>query len=106
MLVLACEKTDVVDYGIMCYISGLTITTWVAHNDIVPTCSHVCINHVTVVYFRFDYYNVSRTLCPLEHEHKHSGMEVQQIIADVSSSSELPTKFVLEAVYIEDFELT
>ena len=57
-----------------------------------------------VIFSSYDYYNVSRTLCPLEVEHRTKPLH-QQILVDISSASTSDMHYQLRASIVHDFEL-
>ena len=68
--------------------------------------STLLINFYHLFLFSYDYYNVSRTLCPVERDQKKEPTEEAQIFVDVSSASTKDIHFVLRAEFVEHFELT
>ena len=54
---------------------------------------------------RFDYYTVSRTLCPLEVEHRTKPEQVASFLIDISSASKSYSNYTLSATFVEHFDL-
>ncbi len=48
---------------------------------------------------------MSRTLCPLEAEHRKQKPQIAQFLVDISSASKTPTGYTLQTEFVKDFDL-
>ena len=57
------------------------------------------------LFHSYDYYSVSRTLCPLEVEHRIKPQQVASFLIDISSASKINRSYTLSATLVKDFDL-
>ncbi|XP_014789926.1 SID1 transmembrane family member 1 isoform X1 [Octopus bimaculoides] len=55
--------------------------------------------------FKYEFFHVSRTLCPLDQEHRANISKHQKIIIEVSSQVKEPSDFLLQTSIVKNFKL-